>query len=66
MENILDIIETHLAATGEAPTAFGIAVMNDPRFVSDLRNGRDVRQKTIRKVVAYIEAKNCPAQGGSQ
>jgi hypothetical protein len=30
--------------------------MGDPRFVFDLRNGRDPRPETIARVRAYLEA----------
>ena len=30
--------------------------MGDPRFVFDLRNGRDPRPRTIKRVLAYLES----------
>jgi len=31
-------------------------VVGDPRFVFDLRNGRDPRPRTVARVLAYLEA----------
>jgi hypothetical protein len=31
-------------------------VVGDPRFVFDLRNGRDPRPQTIARVLAWLEA----------
>ena len=39
-----------------APTRFGREVVGDPRFVFDLRNGRDPRPQTVAKVRAYLQA----------
>jgi len=33
--------------------------MGDPRFVFDLRKGRDPRPETIARVRAYLEAAQC-------
>ena len=35
---------------------FGRQAMGDPRFVFDLRNGRDPRQRTVERVRAFLEA----------
>jgi hypothetical protein len=41
----------------EIPAArFGREVMGDPRFVFDLRNGREPRHSTVRKVCEYLDA----------
>jgi 2,4-dienoyl-CoA reductase-like NADH-dependent reductase (Old Yellow Enzyme family) len=41
----------------EIPAArFGREVMRDPRFVFDLRKGREPRTRTINRVRAYLEA----------
>jgi 2,4-dienoyl-CoA reductase-like NADH-dependent reductase (Old Yellow Enzyme family) len=53
--HLLREIEKHLRRTGTPPTAFGRAVVKDPRFVFDLRNGREPREKTVRLVQAYLE-----------
>ena len=36
------------------PTRFGSVVVNDPRFVFDLRRGREPRPKTVERVEAYL------------
>jgi len=53
---LLEWIEAHCRATGTAPTALGVQVLNDPRFVSGLREGRSPRLKTEARVRAYLEA----------
>jgi hypothetical protein len=34
---------------------FGREVMHDPRFVFDLRNGREPRDRTVRRVRAFLK-----------
>lgn len=38
------------------PTAFGMAALGDPGFVRNLHEGREVRSKTMRRVVEFMEA----------
>jgi hypothetical protein len=33
--------------------------VHDPRFVFDLRNGRDPRPATVARVLAFLEAAEC-------
>jgi hypothetical protein len=41
----------------EIPAArFGRDVMHDPRYVFDLRKGRELRIETVTRVRAYLEA----------
>lgn len=49
-------------------TAFGIAVMNDGKFVGDLRRGRRVWPDTAEKVRAHIqdELKKLDAEHGRE
>ncbi len=43
--------------TSEIPAArFGRLVMRDPRFVFDLRKGREPRIQTVTRVRAFLEA----------
>ena len=51
---LLREIERHLRASKMKPTRFGRDAVRDPRFVSDLRRGREPRQKTIAKVAARL------------
>ena len=54
--HLLREVERFLRHTEIAPTRFGRDVVGDPRFVFDLRNGRDPRPTTIARVRAYLEA----------
>lgn len=54
--NLLREIEKFLRRNDTAPTRFGRDVVGDPRFVFDLRNGRDPRPSTEARVRAYLEA----------
>lgn len=52
---LLREIEKCLRAGGIAPTRFGREAVGDPRFVFDLRSGREPRARTIERVRAYLE-----------
>ena len=52
---LLREIEKFLRHNDTAPTRFGRDVVGDPRFVFDLRNGRDPRPSTEARVRAYLE-----------
>ena len=43
-------IERACAQAGVFPTQFGRQAVNDPRLVSDLKRGRELRQKTLVRV----------------
>lgn len=47
-------VERHLRRFGVPPARFGVEAVNDPRFVFDLRNGREPRPRTIARVDAYL------------
>jgi hypothetical protein len=47
-------IETFLRHTGMPATRFGRLAARDPRFVSDLRNGRTPRARTERRVEHFM------------
>ena len=55
--HLLSLIERHLRNSGTAPTRFGRDAVRDPRFVLDLRNGREPRATTAERVSAYIAAR---------
>jgi len=61
--HLLRAIEQHLRRTGTPPTRFGREALRDPRFVLDLRNGREPREITRRRVQAYLQALTPPVQG---
>lgn len=53
--HLLRNVEKYLKASNVAPTRFGRDVVGDPRFVFDLRNGREPRPKTTARVLTYLE-----------
>ena len=57
--HLLREVEKFLRQSDIPPTRFGRAVMGDPRFVFDLRNGRDPRPETVARVLAYLDAVQC-------
>lgn len=62
--DLLPRIERYLRRTQMKPAVFGRAVVRDPRFVFDLRMGREPRIKTLRRVHAWLDAQD--AEGGGQ
>ena len=53
--HLLREVERFLRRNGTPATRFGREAMGDPRFVFDLRNGRDPRPETVERVRAYLE-----------
>jgi hypothetical protein len=53
-------IEKFLRTTAMPPSTFGRRALGDPRFVHDLRRGREMRGPTIAKVDAFLAAQNEP------
>lgn len=54
--HLLREVEKFLRRCDIPPTRFGREALGDPRFVFDLRNGRDPRQRTIERVREYLES----------
>ena len=52
---LLERIEKHLKSRRMPPTRFGRAAVGDPCFVFDLRDGREPRSATIKRVLAYLD-----------
>jgi hypothetical protein len=50
---LLPAIEKYLRTRNIAPTRFGRDAVRDPRFVLDLRNGREPRHRTVSRVLDY-------------
>lgn len=48
-------VEKFLRSADIAPTRFGRDAVGDPRFVFDLRRGREPRDRTIDRVRAYLK-----------
>lgn len=53
---ILEDVERYLAQSGLTPTAFGKAALGDPKFVFDLRDGRECRRATRERARAFMHA----------
>lgn len=47
-------VERYLKRTGMPATKFGRLAVNDPRFVLDLRMGREPRSRTTVRVMRFI------------
>ena len=56
--HLLRQVEKFLHISAIPPTRFGREAMGDPRFVFDLRNGRDPRPRTVARVIRYLESAN--------
>lgn len=52
---LLRRVERYLRASGTSATRFGREAVRDPRFVLDLRNGREPRAPTVARVSAYLD-----------
>ena len=50
-------IERFLNNRNISAARFGRDAMGDPRFVFDLRKGREPRDRTVRRIKAYLEYK---------
>lgn len=51
---LLARVERHIKKYRIAPARFGRDAVGDPCFVFDLRDGREPRAPTVRRVEAYI------------
>jgi hypothetical protein len=61
--SLLLIVERHLRRSAKAPSRFGRDVAGDPRFVFDLRRGREPRPATSKKVLAFIADSEAESKG---
>jgi hypothetical protein len=61
--SLLLIVERHLRRSAKAPSRFGRDVAGDPRFVFDLRRGREPRDATSKKVLAFIANSEADSKG---
>ena len=60
---LLQRIERHLRCRRMTPTRFGREAVGDPNLVSQLKDGRELRAETVRRIVEYInenEVEDCP------
>jgi hypothetical protein len=53
--HILRDVEKFLKISNMPATRFGREAMKDPRFVFDLRRGREPRPTTVRRIRAFLE-----------
>jgi hypothetical protein len=53
--DLLGRINSYLRRSGTAATRFGRDSVNDPRFVFDLRRGREPRPLMRAKVLAFLD-----------
>lgn len=60
--DLLPRIERYLRRTETPPTVFGRQVVRDPRFVFDLRLGREPRACTVVRVHAWLNAQGAEGQ----
>lgn len=56
IETFRQTIEQFIAAKGMTPTRFGKEFAGDPLFVFQLREGREPRTDTRRRILTAIEA----------
>ena len=54
--HLLREVEKFLRRCDVPPTRFGREALGDPRFVFDLRNGRNPRPQTIARVLEYLDS----------
>ena len=54
ISNFRRSVERFIEATGVSATRFGLEFAADPRFVFDLRNGREPRGRTRAKVISAM------------
>jgi hypothetical protein len=54
--NMLIDVDRFLRRTNTAPTRFGREAVNDPRFVFDIRRGRECGGKVRARVYNYMSA----------
>jgi 2,4-dienoyl-CoA reductase-like NADH-dependent reductase (Old Yellow Enzyme family) len=53
--HLLRDVEKYLRNSNTPAARFGREVLRDPRFVFDLRKGREPRQRTVERVRAFLE-----------
>ncbi len=52
---LLRDVEIYLRSSKVPPARFGREALGDPRFVFDLRNGREPRPATATRVADYLD-----------
>ena len=54
---LLQRVERYLRRSGMTPTRFGREALRDPRLVWDLRNGREPRPPTARRIRDFLDTR---------
>lgn len=54
-------IQLFLQRAEMSPTRFGREAIGDPRLVTDLRNGRELRETTAARIAAWLDAQETKA-----
>ena len=54
IQDLISDIESFCADRSMSDTTFGAEALNDPNFISDLRNGRECRFRTVSKVREFM------------
>ena len=49
-------IQLFMKRSDMAPTRFGREAVGDPRLIADMKNGRELRDKTIARIQAWLDA----------
>lgn len=59
----LEAVEAFLRETGMPDRALGLAAVNETSFVKKLRDGREARERTRERVLAFMDQhrQNCEA-----
>jgi hypothetical protein len=50
-------IDLYMRRTRTSPSRFGREAVGDPRFISDLRNGRELGEKIVARLSAWLDAR---------
>lgn len=51
---LIDLIERHIATSGETATAFGKRVANDSNLLRDLKAGRSPRLRLVETILESV------------
>ena len=62
---LLTRIELHMRRTRISASRFGRDAVGDPNLVMDIKDGRELRSATRRKVLAFIAAREAELNPGS-
>jgi hypothetical protein len=52
---LLQRIENHMRSRRMSPTRFGREATGDPNLVSQLRDGRELRTRTLQRILDYLD-----------